>query len=120
MGVPCLDRLVRLRRRHAHLPDIGGCAPSAADPEGPLRGYLFDSSTAGAWPRLGRGGWWVVLCAAVRGTIARLSSGMRPAGHRWRGEAQEGSALLEVALPSSSISVGVNEEVVQGGACGDR
>jgi hypothetical protein len=53
----------------------------------------------------------VALTAAVRGTIARLSSGMRPAGHRWRGEAQEGSALLEVALPSSSISVGASEEV---------
>jgi transposase len=34
-----------------------------------------------------------------------------PAGHRWRGEAQEGTAQLEVALPSSSTTVGSSERL---------
>jgi len=76
--------------------------------EGPQFGYLLYGRTARGWPVLSRGVRRVALNSAARSWLGVALSwrarGVRTVGHRGRGEAQEGSAQLEVALPSSSTN----------------
>jgi hypothetical protein len=70
------------------------------------RGYLFTCLTAGARPgsvEVSGGTLSKRLSTAVG---VRLTHGMRSRRAPWRGEAQEGFAQLEVALPSPPVTTG--------------